>query len=104
MTQNTSIETIPSPSLYNSANQSSLNNKNTEEKFSERNTNRKISKRMKSVSFNEKIEIYNIECWKQYNVDVSYETEYTKLKNKILKQKELLAKTMQYNECGCFVF
>ena len=63
---------------------------------------RRDSGRRKSVSFNEKIAIEDVENWKKYNHDSSLETEFYKLKQEIKQYKEAKAKKEQ--NCCCIIF
>ena len=91
---------------YNKANHLITNNQNNSEIFIQRNNKRKPTKIKKTVSFNENVEIKFIESWKEYNTDVSYETEYAKFRNEILelKKRAMLGKSLKHNECSCIVF
>ena len=91
---------------YKQTNSELLYNQYDKEKSFKRTTGRKLSNAKKSVSFNEKVEIINIESWKKYNVDVSEDTEYGKLRKEILelKKNQLLAKSIVKDDCSCFVF
>ena len=94
---------------YNKANHLITSNQNNSEIFIQRNNKRKptkIKKIKKTVSFNENVEIKFIESWKEYNTDVSYETEYAKFRNEILelKKRAMLGKSLKQNECSCIVF
>ena len=42
----------------------------------------------KKVSFNPKIEVTNVECWKKYNYDISKLTEYNFFKRELMAYKE----------------
>ena len=88
-------------------NQIILNNEYGKQKnYFERNVKRKISKSTKSVSFNENIKIYYVENLKKYNTDVSYYTEYAKVKKYLMeiKKRQLLRRTKIQNECNCIIF
>ena len=91
---------------YKQTNSELLYNQYNKEKSFKRNNERKLSNAKKSVSFNEKVEIVNVESWKKYNVDVSEETEYGKLRREILelKKNQLLVKSLIKDDCTCFIF
>ena len=63
---------------------------------------RKKSSVRKSVSFNNTIDVTKVENWKKYNKDVTEETEYFKLLQKVkaFKAKQAL-KAQKQNECCC---
>ena len=60
-----------------------------------------LRKRRKSVSFNDKVNITNVESWKRFNTDMSEQSEFNILKRKFqedrLKQKEKIV-------CSCSIF
>lgn len=64
---------------------------------------RKSSNSSKSVSFNEQVEIVAVENWKKFNVDVSNETEYAKIKRELNELKKNNSKLFK-SECTCFIF
>ena len=66
---------------------------------------RKKSSIRKTVSFNNTIDVTKIENWKEYNKDVTEETEYFKLLKKVKAFKERQAlKAQKQNECCCEIF
>ena len=103
MTQN--IYSKPNHEIlyYRQANPFISNNQYDKENSLNRMRQRKSSNSSKSVSFNEQVEIVAVENWKKYNVDVSYETEYAKIKRELNELKKNNSKLLK-SECTCFIF
>ena len=75
------------------------NNNDTKEEDLPR-LGRKRSSIKKSVSFNEAISITQVENWKKYNVDLTTETEFFKLKQQINEFKKRKMEK-EKNDCCC---
>ena len=103
MTQN--IYSKPNQEIlyYRQGNLFISNNQYDKENSLNRMRQRKSSNSSKSVSFNEQVEIVAVENWKKYNVDVSYETEYAKIKRELNELKKNNSKLLK-SECTCFIF
>ena len=66
---------------------------------------RRRSSNRKSVSFNNDVTVENVENWKKFNVDMSKETEYYKLKQQVEHYKAMKAKKLkEQNDCCCKIF
>ena len=105
MIQNISIKTLPSIQKQNQINQVLVNNQYNKEQSLQRNNNKKKYNSKKSVKFDENVEIFKVESWKNYNTDAANETEYTKKKNEIMqmKEKQQLANAMIYGGSSCII-
>ena len=103
MTQN--IYSKPNQEIlyYKQANPFISKNQYDKENSLNRMRKRNSSNSSKSVSFNEQVEIVAVENWKKYNVDVSYETEYAKIKRELNELKKNNSKLLK-SECTCFIF
>ena len=103
MTQN--IYSKPNKEIlyYKQANPFISNNQYDKENSLNRMRQRKSSNSSKSVSFNEQVEIVAVENWKKFNVDVSNETEYAKIKRELNELKKNNSKLFK-SECTCFIF
>ena len=103
MTQN--IYSKPNQEIlyYRQGNLFISNNQYDKENSLNRMRQRKSSNSSKSVSFNEQVEIVAVENWKKFNVDVSNETEYAKIKRELNELKKNNSKLFK-SECTCFIF
>ena len=103
MTQN--IYSKPNHEIlyYRQGNPYISNNQYDKENSLNRMRQRKSSNSSKSVSFNEQVEIVAVENWKKFNVDVSNETEYAKIKRELNELKKNNSKLFK-SECTCFIF
>ena len=60
-----------------------------------------LQKKRKTVSFSDKINIINVECWKKYNTDMSEQSEMNILRKKI---EEYKLKEGERVICSCGIF
>ena len=60
----------------------------------------------KKVSFNPKVEVTDVECWKKYNFDMSKLTEFNYYKRELMayKARQQLLKNRKNNDCNCQIF
>ena len=81
-------------------------NQNNKEICSPRINSRKSSDSKKSVSFNPRVSITEVESWKKYNSDMSKETEFYNFKKEFmaLRAKKRLENKKLLEGCNCIVF
>ena len=92
-------------SFQNNNNINSINNNDKKGEEDLPRLGRKKSSIRKSVSFNNNISVTKVESWKQYNKDVTEETEMYKLRQQIKEFKAKQAKKLkEQNDCCCEIF
>ena len=86
-----------------------INNQNYKEILLTRPNFKKSSRTKKSVSFNPKVSVTEVESWKKYNSDVTKETEFYQFKNEYLdnlpfRPKKYHKKKRIQDDCNYVVF